>query len=68
MQVEEKRLSLLNYAVQKITQRVNLFDKVLIPQAQAYIKKIQIYLSDAERAQVVQAKISKNKRAKERSL
>ena len=66
IQVQQQRVVLLNYAVQKITQRVNLFDKVLIPQAQERIKKIKIYLSDAERAQVVRAKISKNKRAKER--
>lgn len=65
IQVEEERLKLLNAAVRTITQRVNLFDKVLIPRAQKNIKRIKIYLSDAERAAVVNAKLAKNKRLKE---
>lgn len=59
-----KRLVLLNKGVQKTTQRLNLFDKVLIPQAQHNIKKIRIVLSDNERAGVVTSKIAKNKRLK----
>ena len=62
LQVAEQRLVLLSQAVRKITQRVNLFDKVLIPQTQANIKKIRIYLSDAERAAVVNSKIAKRKK------
>ena len=62
LQVAKQRQMLLNQAAQKITQRVNLFDKVLIPRAQANIKKIQIYLSDAERAAVVNSKIAKRKK------
>ena len=62
LQVAQQRQLLLNQAAQKITQRVNLFDKVLIPRAQANIKKIQIYLSDAERAAVVNSKIAKRKK------
>lgn len=65
LQVEEQRLKLLNAAVRTITQRVNLFDKVLIPRAQKNIKRIKIYLSDAERAGVINAKLAKNKRLKE---
>jgi len=65
IQVEEQRLKLLNAAVRTITQRVNLFDKVLIPRAQKNIKRIKIYLSDTERAAVVNAKLAKNKRLKE---
>ena len=64
VQVETERLKLLNAAVRTITQRVNLFDKVLIPRAQKNIKRIKIYLSDAERAAVVNAKLAKNKRLK----
>ena len=59
------RLELLDEAVRTITQRVNLFDKVLIPRAQANIKRIRIFLADGERAAVVRAKIAKAKRAKE---
>jgi len=62
-QVEERRLALLEQAVKTITQRVNLFDKVLIPRARQNIKRIQIYLSDLETAAVVRSKISKRKRA-----
>ncbi len=59
IQVAERRVELLNQAARTVTQRVNLFDKVLIPQTRENIKKIQIYLADAERAGVVQAKLSK---------
>lgn len=62
LQVAEQRLALLSQAARTITQRVNLFEKVLIPQTQADIKKIQIYLADAERAAVVNSKIAKRKK------
>jgi len=57
MQID--RLAIIAKAVLKITQRVNLFEKVLIPTAQANIKKIKIALSDDERAAVVRSKIAK---------
>ena len=63
LQVEERRLVVLDGEVKKITQRVNLFDKVLIPGAQANIKRIRIYLSDADMAAVVRSKIAKRKHA-----
>jgi len=62
VQVEERRVELLDDAVRIITQRVNLFDKVLIPRARENIRRIKIYLSDAERAAVINAKLAKNKR------
>lgn len=68
IQVEQRRLELLNEAVRKITQRVNLFDKVLIPRTRENIKRIKIYLSDAERAAVINAKLAKNKRLREAEL
>lgn len=61
----ERRVALLAQAVRTVTQRVNLFDKVLIPRTRANIKRIRIALSDAERAAVVRAKIAKKKRAAE---
>ena len=67
VQVEERRLALLEEAVKTITQRVNLFDKVLIPKAKANIKRIKIYLSDEEMAAVVRSKISKRKHAERRA-
>ncbi|WP_020160688.1 V-type ATP synthase subunit D [Methylobacter marinus] len=61
-QIGRRRLDTLDTAVKKVTQRVNLFDKVLIPKAEQNIKRIRISLSDTERAGVVRAKITKQKR------
>ena len=63
--VEHRRVALLDAAVRKVTQRVNLFEKVLIPRARENIRRIRIYLGDAERAAVVRSKIAKRKRAAE---
>ena len=63
IQVLDRRLSVLEQAVKKITQRVNLFDKVLIPKSRENIRRIRIALSDAERAAVINSKIAKRKRA-----
>ncbi len=63
MTVGEQRLERLEHALKKVTQRVNLFEKVLIPRAMANIRKIRIYLSDNERAAVIRSKITKQKRA-----
>jgi V/A-type H+-transporting ATPase subunit D len=60
--VRRRRLELLDEAVRKITQRVNLFDKVLIPRAKEQIDRIRIYLSDNERAAVCRSKLAKAKR------
>lgn len=63
VKVARQRVEILSKAVDAITQRVNLFDKVLIPNARASIKKIRIYLNDEEMASVVRSKIAKRKRA-----
>lgn len=63
LQVASRRVALLDKAVDTITQRVNLFDKVLIPRTQANIKKIRIYLSDEEMSAVVRSKLAKKKHA-----
>ncbi|WP_417594220.1 V-type ATP synthase subunit D [Oceanospirillum sp.] len=63
-QILNKRMELLEAGLRKTTQRLNLFDKVLIPQAEKNIRKIRIALSDSERAGVVTSKIAKNKRLK----
>jgi V/A-type H+-transporting ATPase subunit D len=68
LQVEEERLELLDAAVRIITQRVNLFDKVLIPRTGKNIKRIKIHLSDTERAAVINAKLAKSKRLREVEL
>ncbi len=65
LRVEQRRAALLEEAVRKVTQRVNLFEKVLIPRSRENIRRIRIYLSDAERAAVVRSKIAKAKRSRE---
>lgn len=61
--IAQARLKALDKAVETTTQRVNLFDKVLIPQTTRNIRKIRIYLSDSQMTAVVRAKMSKSKRA-----
>lgn len=61
--IAQRRLAILEKAVATITQRVNLFDKVLIPEAEANIRRINVYLGDNERAAVVAGKIAKRSRA-----
>lgn len=62
--VARRRVSLLRDELRTTTQRVNLFDKVLIPSTRDNIREIDIALSDMERAGVVRAKIAKKKRQK----
>ena len=61
--VEEQR-RLLNNELRVTTQRVNLFEKVKIPETRGYIKKIQVYLGDQQTAAVVRGKIAKRGLAK----
>ena len=61
VRVGGERVRLLDYAVRRTTQRVNLFDKILIPQAEQTIQRIQIVLGDAERAAIVRSKLAKVK-------
>jgi len=62
-QVARERLERLEAGLKKVTQRVNLFEKVLIPRAEAAIRTIQVGLADIERASVVRSKIAKRKHA-----
>lgn len=63
VQVGRQRVERLELAARRITQRVNLFEKVLIPQAEDNIRRIVIFLSDQERAAVVRSKIAKGKKS-----
>lgn len=64
--VAAERVRILKYQEKRVTQRVNLFDKILIPNAKHNIQRIQIFLGDAERAAVVRSKIAKAKQARQR--
>ena len=59
--VLEEQYALLNAELMATTQRVNLFEKVKIPECLENIRKIQIYLGDATTAAVVRSKIAKRK-------
>ena len=59
--VLEEQYRLLNLELLSTTQRVNLFEKVKIPECMENIRKIQIYLGDATTAAVVRSKIAKRK-------
>lgn len=60
-QVRELRHAELDKATRITSQRVNLFSKVLIPRTRKNIQKIQVYMSDQDRASVMNAKLSKGK-------
>jgi len=62
LKIENKRVAMLNEALQTITKRVNLFDRVLIPESEQNIRYIRIALGDMERAGVIRAKLAKNKK------
>ncbi|TQV70202.1 V-type ATP synthase subunit D [Exilibacterium tricleocarpae] len=61
--VLEERQQIISAALKTTTQRVNLFDKVLIPETRANIRTIRLFLDDQERAAVVRAKLAKRKTA-----
>ncbi len=61
MAIIARQRDLLADELRLTTQRVNLFEKVKIPETRADIKRIGIYLGDQQTAQVVRGKISKKK-------
>ena len=61
VKTEEEKISLLSAELRTTTQRVNLFEKVKIPEAKENIRVIGIYLQDQQTAAVVRGKISKKK-------
>ncbi len=58
LDVQLERLAL---ELKTTSQRVNLFEKVKIPETAENIKRIRIYLGDQQTAQVVRGKIAKRK-------
>lgn len=56
-----KQEELLEKELRSTSQRVNLFEKVKIPEAKENIRKIGVYLGDQQTAAVVRGKISKKK-------
>ncbi len=60
-EVLDEQVRLLRKELLTTSQRVNLFEKVKIPETQANIKKISVYLADQQVSAVVRSKISKKK-------
>lgn len=56
-----RQVNLLSRELRTTSQRVNLFEKVKIPEARENIKRIGIYLGDQQTTAVVRGKIAKNK-------
>lgn len=63
--VAAERLRRVEYALKRITQRVNLFERVLIPNAKTNIRRIEIALDDLAREAVVRSKIAKSRFGRE---
>lgn len=59
--VLDEQVRLLSKELRTTTQRVNLFEKVKIPETKENIKKISVYLGDQQVTAVVRSKISKKK-------
>ena len=60
-EVLKKQDEIIREELRITTQRVNLFEKVKIPQTRENIRRIQIYLGDMQTAAVVRGKIAKEK-------
>lgn len=60
-----KKMEILNHARKKTTQKVNLYEKVQIPEFENGIRKIKRFLEDEENLSKSAQKIVKNKQQKE---
>ena len=60
-EVLDEQIRLLEAELLSTSQRVNLFEKVKIPETEENIKKISIYMADQQVSAVVRSKISKRK-------
>ncbi|QQO08220.1 V-type ATP synthase subunit D [Breznakiella homolactica] len=58
-QTLEEQRKRLDHELRITTQRVNLFEKIKIPETKGNIKKIQVYLGDQQTSAVVRGKIAK---------
>jgi V/A-type H+-transporting ATPase subunit D len=61
LQVTRQQREMLRRELIKTTQRINLYEKLMIPEARENIRKIKVYLGDQQTAAVCRAKIAKGK-------
>jgi len=64
----ERQIRALEDELKITIQRINLFEKVKIPECKESIRMIRIYLGDLQTAEVVRGKISKQKIEKKKEL
>ncbi len=63
IEIKKQQFDILNYARKKTTQKVNLYEKVQIPEFKASILKIKRFLEDAENLSKAAQKIVKQRNA-----
>lgn len=63
MEIAEKKLEILEYARKKTTQKVNLYEKVQIPEFSEAIRKIKRYLEDVDNLEKASQKITKQRQS-----
>lgn len=68
VKITEERKALLEEELRQTNIKVNLFEKRLIPQCKANIKKIGIFLGDQQIASICNAKIAKDKLKRKEEL
>ncbi len=61
LQVLQHQIHLLDIELRTTSQRVNLFERVRIPQSQNNIHRLQIHFGDQQTAAVVRGKLAKSK-------
>lgn len=60
-EVVEEQHARIEDELRRATQRINLYEEVLIPQTRAEIRRLRVYLGDQRTAAVCRAKIAKRK-------
>ena len=61
IKILQEQIEVLHQELRVTIQRINLFEKVKIPETRENIRIIQIFLGDAQTAEVVRGKIAKSK-------
>ncbi len=61
LELLEQQREALQIQLTKTTQRINLYEKVLIPECRENIRRIKVYLGDQQTAAVCRAKAAKSK-------
>ena len=61
LDILREQKALIQEELRTTVQRINLFDKVMIPRSKESIRKIRIFMGDQDTAAVVRGKISKSK-------